>query len=104
MSSTPGWFDSTLHTNSIAIHEKCSFSGIKTPYLRVYCPTHDFHHSIRNYEAHKTLKKRKKGKKKRKQGKEKNLLPREKLINRTRLRDDPKLELSDRKSKITMIN
>lgn len=64
MSSTPGWFDSTLHTNSIAIHEKCSFSGIKTPYLRVYCPTHDFHHSIRNYETHKTLKK--KGKKERK--------------------------------------
>lgn len=66
MSSTPGWFDSTLHTNSIAIHEKCSFSGIKTPYLRVYCPTHDFHHSIRNYETHKTLKKKEKRKEKKK--------------------------------------
>lgn len=95
MSSTPGQFDSTFQTNSIAIYEECSFSGIITPYLRVCCSTHEIHHLIRNHETHKKSKNKKK---KEKREKETNLLSREKLINITRLRDDPMLELSEQKT------
>lgn len=58
LSLTPDKIDSITHIIDL-IEEACSFLGINTIYLSLYCPsTHDIHYSIKNYGTQKIRRKK----------------------------------------------